>query len=94
MSNELNEYQITAVVNALVGSITPIGDECVDAVRRENQNILFGVIENLIWQVWKNLKYMDRRESSMFRIGYDAEKFLGYLVKEYELNNCIEEEEE
>ena len=94
MSDELDEYQITAVVNALVGSITPIGDEYVDAMRRENQRMLFKVIENLIWQVCKNLKYMDRRESSMFRIGYDAEKFLGYLVKEYELNNYVEEEEE
>ena len=94
MSDELDEYQITMVVNALVGSITPIGDEYVDTIRRKNQKKLFKVIENLIWQVWKNLKYMDRRESSMFRIGYDAEKFLGYLVEEYELNNYVEREEE
>lgn len=94
MSDELDEYQITTVVNALVGSITPIGDERIDAIRRENQKTLFKIIENLIWQVWKNLKYMDRKEDSMFRIGYDAEKFLGYLVEEYELNNYVEEKEE
>lgn len=94
MSDKLDAYEITAVVNALVGETTPLGEEHTDKRRRENQKVLFEVTENLIWQIVRNLKYMDRKEMSMFRIGYDAEKFLGHLVEEYELNNCVEEKEE
>lgn len=94
MSGKLDAYQITTVINALVGDTTPVGEEHIDKIKRENQKVLFEVTENLIWQICKNLKYMDRIEHSIFRIGYDAEKFLGYLVEEYELNNYVGEKEE
>ena len=94
MSDKLDADQITTVINALVGDTTPVGEEQIDKIKRENQKVLFEVTENLIWQICKNLKYMNRKEDSMFRIGYDAEKFLSYLVKEYELNNYVEEKEE
>ena len=94
MSEKLDAYEITTVINALVGDTPPVGAEHIDKIKRENQKVLFEVTENLIWQICKNLKYMDRTEMSVFLIGYDAEKFLGHLVEEYSLNDYVEEKEE
>ena len=91
--SKLHAEIIVELVSELCGSIEPYGSTHIDSERLDNQKKLEEVVESLVWMLYQNVNFTNRKEYSMWKIGNNAREFLGYLVKEYNLDDFVEEEE-
>lgn len=87
--SKLNTSQIVEVVQALVGETDATGESERDRQVRQNQKLLSDVVDTLLYILVRSTKYAERHEGSIKVIGNDAIEYLGYLVKEYDLNDYV-----
>lgn len=79
MGDKFTSYEITKILEKLMGDIMPIGDTYHDDVAYDN---LLTHIEVTTWcleRIYDVCKYIDRPEFSMNRSGKEAIKYLSKL---------------
>lgn len=85
----MKEYNITDVVNKLIGETEPYGSLEIDITRFNNQTELMDLCDNIVSILLNNAKFCDRLEHSIKSIGCSAREYLADL-RNY-LNNYFEE---
>ena len=70
---------IMEVISRLVGYTEPYGDSIIDEIRYENQEKIIDIVMNGVEDLINNLKYKNRVEYSMSKIGTRAYEILKEL---------------
>lgn len=83
------KYDITDIVDKLIGDTRPIGESGVDSVGRQNQIELIYLIDSLTDILCNNARYANRQEGSMSIIGKDAKVAIKELIEK--LNDSLED---
>jgi len=84
-------YTVTDVVNQMIGSIKPFGDESIDEERLANLRNQGELIHDLVTDMVGNLTYQGRHEMSIKQNVYDTENYLRGLRDV--LDEVLDEEE-